>query len=203
MVYKHTSATPNWLYRRPSLDVDQLPEIKKELLQVFEFSKQLCLVPYTSTFMYLEVEQIKDCPVLLQELDRLQLKQNFIALAFVSVVDDREFPAHVDNGNEIALNIPLLNCSGSFLVWYDGKISETPVPEYAVGHPLAGEACVGDSESLVEIGRIESDQPYWINVNVLHRPVTMHDNFRLIASLRFHPIPIDEHGELWPHLNKD
>lgn len=202
MVYKYTSATPDWLYQQANLNADILPEIQKELLQIFEFSKQFCLVPYTSTFMYLEVEQIKDCPILLQELDRLKLKQNFMALAFVSVVNDKEFPPHVDAGNEVALNIPLLNCSETYLVWYDGKITEEKIPEYVIGAPVAKDACLGDSEGLTEIDRIESNSPYWINVNVLHRPVTMHNNFRLAASLRFYPIPIDEHGELWPNLIK-
>lgn len=204
-IYKHRPTTPDWLYQRANLNLDVLPEIKKELLQIFEFSKQSCLVPYTSTFMGLNADQVKNCPMLFQELDRLKLKETFEFLAFISVVSDQEFPAHVDGGDgDIGLNIPLLNCSGTYTVWYNGniKVAGKKFPEHVIGAQIVENARPGDPEGLVEIDRIEADIPYWINVNVLHCPVTTHNNFRVAASLRFAPDPLDEHGQLWPHLIK-
>jgi glutamate N-acetyltransferase/amino-acid N-acetyltransferase len=60
------------------------------------------------------------------------------------------------------------------------------------------------SESdAVEVARVEANRPLWINTNVAHRPETHHDKLRLAASIRFYPEPLDEKGELWPHLVKE
>jgi hypothetical protein len=53
---------------------------------------------------------------------------------------------------------------------------------------------------VTEIGRCDASIPHWINVNMIHRPETTHDQFRVAASVRFDPEPVDETGELWPHL---
>ena len=39
-------------------------------------------------------------------------------------------------------------------------------------------------------------------MNVLHRPESTHANFRVAASLRFNPEPIDQYQQLWPHLER-
>jgi len=201
-MYKHTTATPDWLYQQPNLNVDTLPAIKKELLILFELTKKLSLVPYTSTYMEIShipwVEQY--CPTLCKELQRLKLRDLLKVVAFVSVVIDKHYPAHVDVKAEVALNIPLINGDNTYTVWYDGQAYLRESDDYLIGVQCARNALTGDADSLVEIGRCEANVPRWINVNVLHRPETQHDQFRVAASLRFGPEPLDSCGQLWTHL---
>lgn len=202
MVYRHRPTTPSWLYKVPNLDPVKLPVIQKELIQAFEDSKQLSLVPYTSTYFETNFRITKKCPTLHRELARLNLLKNFTSVAFISVVQDADFPAHVDGPDDIGLNIPLINCQGTYTVWYDGKITDDWAEDYLIGVANARNASKADPTSLVEICRIESNAPYWINVNIIHKPVTTHNNFRVAASLRFIPEPLDSQGNLWPNLIK-
>lgn len=204
MIYKHRSTTPDWLYQQPNLNVDILPTIKKELQRVFVLSKKFSLVPYTSTYMEIGDSELLDqyCPALCKELQRLKLRDSVMAVGFVSVVSDKHFPAHVDVDSDVALNIPLINCDGTYTVWYDGQIHSKKSDDYLMGSESARCALEGIPDSLIELDRCEANVPRWINVNVLHRPETHHDQFRVAASLRFDPDPLDEKGELWSHLIK-
>ena len=201
-MYKHTSATPDWLYQQPALNVDALPSIKKELQKLFVLTKQFSLVPYTSTYMEIGDSVLIDqhCPILCKELQNLKLRDSLKVVAFISIVIDKYFPAHVDAKSEVALNIPLINCDGTYTVWYDGQVQSKEFDDYLIGVESARTAIEGDSDSLIEIDRCEANVPRWINVNMLHKPETTHNNFRVAASLRFDPEPLDHLGQLWPHL---
>ena len=203
---KYQSTTPDWLYLTPALDADALPAIQKELLKLSGQTKNN-LVPYSSTFVVygLRPEERKyifdQCPVLIQELLRLKLLDSLSYVGFVSVDASKEFPPHVDR-LDVGLNIPLYNCEGTYTVWYDAEILDQSFPEYVIGTPLVKAARIVDKKNAVEIDRVEANRPLWINTNVAHRPETHHDTLRLAASIRFHPEPINEKGELWPHLIK-
>jgi hypothetical protein len=204
-MYKHTTATPDWLYQQPNLSVDTLPTIKKELEKLFVRSKKFSLVPYTSTYMEISNTKLVTlyCPTLYKELQKLKLQESLHTIAFISVIADKHFPAHVDAEYNVALNIPLINCEKTYTVWYDGlPVSKENFEDYMVGAKAARTAVEGIADSLVEIGRCESNVPLWINVNAFHRPETHHNEFRVAASLRFDPEPLDEYGQLWPHLVK-
>lgn len=201
-MYKFKDSTPDWLYHPAS--IDQLPAVQKELIKLSVITRKDNLVPYTSTFV--EVSNLdlinKTCPVLAQELQRLQLHDTLVFIALISVDCSKEFPPHVDVGDDIAMNIPLINCEGTNTVWYSAEIVDKELPKYAIGSEIARQARVCDPRTAVEIGRCDSSIPHWINVNVPHRPETHHDQLRLAASLRFFPSPLDRKGELWPHLIK-
>jgi hypothetical protein len=202
MVFRYQSTTPTWLYQQPAFTTTMTSTIQKELKQLFFATKKFCLVPYTSTYMEFDDPLLvsKFCPQMSEELHRLGLQLKLIA--FISVVIDRNFPAHVDVMSEVALNIPLFHCDGTYTVWYDGKIIQKESEDYLIGAESARNAIEGDADSLIEIGRCEANVPRWINVNVLHRPETSHNQLRVAASLRFDPEPLDEKGNLWPHLIK-
>jgi hypothetical protein len=202
---KYQSTTPDWLYHTPELDLNKLPVIQKELLKLFLLTKKDNLVPYTSTFTETADGEliIKTCPTLVEELKRLKLFEITKFVAFISVDSQREFPPHVDVGVDIALNIPLLNCEGTYTVWYDGEITQKGLPDYAIGTEIAKISRLGNPRNLTEIGRCDANKPHWINVNVLHRPETHHDRFRVAASIRFIPDPINTDGSLWPHLIRE
>jgi hypothetical protein len=204
MVYKYRSTTPNWLYYEPSLDPELLPAIQKELLKLFVHTKSRTLVPYTSTAVEISDKEYmrNTCTTLMQEFRRLGIYDSFFVITFISVESTREFPPHVDVGVDIALNIPLINCEGTYTVWYDGKIIDQSLPEYAIGTSIVEIARVADAQTTIEIGRCDSNIPHWINVNILHRPETHRHQLRVTASIRFRPEPVDQHGELWPHLIK-
>ena len=161
-MYKFKETTPDWLCYKANLDFTALPAIQKELLKLFLKTKKDTLVPYTSTFVeiggHAELGVMHDnCPLLMAEMHRLNLVENFLSVAFISVDAAKEFPPHVDG-------------------WLD------------------------DGVDIALNGRCNSDIPHWINVNVLHRPETHHDKFRVAASIRFSPDPVDTGGKLWPHL---
>ena len=124
-----------------------------------------------------------------------------IFIGFISVDASKEFPPHVDD-RVVGLNFPLLNCDDTYTVWYDAKILDQPFPDYVIGSELISRARITDKKHAVEIDRIEANQPLWIRTNVTHRPETHHDKFRLAASIRFNPEPVDENDNLWPHLIK-
>ena len=199
---KYQSTTPDWLYH--PANIDQLPTIQKELLKLSVITCKDNLVNYTSTFVGVNYREIIDrtCPVLVQELQRLKLYDILDFIAIISVDCSKEFPPHVDVGDDIAVNIPLVNCEGTYTVWYDAEIIDQELPTHAIGSDSAKQARICDPRTAVEIGRCDSSIPHWINVNVPHRPETHHDQLRLAASLRFLPSPLDEKGELWPHLIK-
>jgi hypothetical protein len=200
---KYSSTTPDWLYHEPNIDVDTLDTIKKELLKLSVANKPHNLVEYTSTFVAADRQLThKLCPMLIKELTRLELLKDFDFVALISVVGQKEFPPHVDVGTEVGLNIPLINCENTYTVWYDAKIMDQELPEYAIGSEIAHMARVCEPRTAKEIGRCDASRPWWINTNVPHRPETHHSEFRLAASVRFYPDPINKKGELWPHLIK-
>ena len=192
------------MYHQANLDPAKFLNIQKELLKLFLITKKENLVPYTSTFVEINDKELMQttCTTLMQEFQRLGIYNNFFVISFISVENNREFPPHVDVGVDIALNIPLINCEDTYTVWYDGKLKDQGLPTYAIGSPIAEISRVADPRTVTEVGRCDSSIPHWINVNMLHRPETHHDQFRVAASVRFDPEPVDEKGELWPHLIK-
>ena len=204
---KYFQSTPDWLYHTPALDDNALPAIQKELTKISVHTKTKLMVPYTSTFAVygMDPEERKNvldlCPTLIQELLRLKLLGSFYWIGFVSVDASKEFPPHIDT-LDVGLNIPLFNCDDTYTVWYDAKILDQPFPDHVIGTPLVEKARIVDKKNAVEIGRVEANRPLWLNTNVAHRPETHHDKLRMAASIRFHPEPINEKGELWPHLIK-
>ena len=137
-VYKHRPTTPNWMYHKANLDTVKFSIIQKELLKLFLITKKENLVPYTSTFVEIHDKELmrETCTIMMQEFTRLNLYNNFFVISFISVESNREFPPHVDVGVDIALNIPLINCEGTYTVWYDGQLKDQGLPTYAMVRPL-------------------------------------------------------------------
>lgn len=203
-MYKFQKTTPDWLCHQANLDFSKLPGIQKELLKLLVSTKNQNLVPYTSTFVEIRSQIVlEQCTLLSEQLKNLNLIDQFFTMGLISVDADHIFPPHVDGDvADIALNIPLMGCDGTYTVWYDGELTDQGLPTYAIGSPIAEIARVADPRTVTEIGRCDSSIPHWINVNVFHRPETHHNQFRVAASLRFAPEPVDKHGDLWPHLIK-
>lgn len=204
-MFEKVNTPADWLYKIPKLNLSKLPIMQKELLQIFELSKNFSMVPYTSTYWDSEVVDVtkmllEQCPAVNQQARIMGLSIAY--LAFISVTHDKVFPAHIDGPVNVALNIPLINCDGTYTVWFDGKIGSNKINQYdyTIGNNGARSAIAVDEDSLTEIGRIESNVPLWLNVSKIHRPVTTHKNFRVAASLRFDPEPLDQQGQLWPQL---
>jgi hypothetical protein len=129
------------------------------------------------------------------------LLDTFYFIGFISVDTSKEFPPHIDT-LDVGLNIPLYNCDNTYTVWYDAKILDQPFPDHVIGTEVVKAARIVDKKNAVEIDRVEANRPLWINTNVAHKPESHHDKLRMVASIRFWPEPINEKGELWPHLIK-
>ena len=204
---KYSQSTPDWLYHSPALNNDALPAIQKEVSKLYAYIRDKSMVPLTSTFFSYGVgpkerkHVFDSCPVLEQELLRLRLLDMFFFVGYISVDASKEFPPHVDD-RVVGLNFPLINCDDTYTVWYDAKILDQPFPDYVIGSQWISRARITDKKHAVEIGRTEANRPLWIRTNVTHRPETHHDKFRLAASIRFNPEPVDENDNLWPHLIK-
>jgi hypothetical protein len=200
---KYQSTTPDWLYCEPAVDFSNNREIKKELVLLHGRNKKEYLTDFSSTFGQLDRNlAIAQCPTLCAELKKLDILKCLLGVVYVSIVHDKEWAIHCDVITDIGLNIPLINCHDTYTVWYDTEILDQRLPEYSVGTSLARTGRICNVENAKEIGRCNANKSYWINTNVPHRPETHHDKFRLAASLRFDPEPLDEKGQLFPHLIK-
>lgn len=134
----------------------------------------------------------KVCPSLINELKRLGIDDLLIFLALITVRSGSKFPIHIDYPDQarqsFGLNIPVLNCKNSFTVWYD---AEPMAHEYVDSHIMTSELVSASipcrEETAIEIDRCDANVPHWINNYVPHKPVCLHDKFRINASVRFTP----------------
>ena len=108
----------------------------------------------------------------------LQGVANYICV--VGMSPHTELPVHFDGGkNKAALNIPILNCKGTYTTWYTST-------QTAIEYPHHGAATYHgvDKESCTELARTEMNSPIIINVQQFHSAINPHDTWRLLISIR-------------------
>jgi hypothetical protein len=182
---------PNWLHLPAAIDPIKLPSIQRELLQVSRWAiKDISKSP--SEFINVDdVDKVlHTCPTLVEEFKRLGILDIVYLISIITVRPGSYFPIHIDYPDpgrlSFGLNIPVLNCTDSYTVWYNAKVlPHEYLPEHIITSQLVSVASPCDEENAIEIGRVECSTPSWINNHVPHRPHCLHDKFRINSSFRF------------------
>jgi hypothetical protein len=194
---------PDFLYKPAAIDLDKLPKIKKEGLTLF-YNLQKYYQSKKKFYYIVDFKKqhgnIKDsCPVLSSELERLKLLDLFYSILFVQKLSSHSvMPIHrdADHNNEfvynhLGLNIPIMGCENSFTVFYDGVLDD---PNKEQDDSTFGNESVKlggkfiKPETAIEIDRITSDMPLWLNTYAFHAGQTFNQKPRLLMSLRFYDL---------------
>lgn len=178
---------PRWLYKE--IEVDNLTEIQQELLPILyntfpDFDNE------SPHFTSLQREQIEPyAPLYRKFIDSLGILDRWSYCAFVTTNLDKKFPVHVDSliwqERCYGLNLPLINCEGTYTVFYDAEIEEMPFMNNGDSRYSARRIKPGTVPT--EIGRLEASNPAWVNTSIPHAPVSTHSKPRAIISARFRP----------------
>jgi hypothetical protein len=176
---------PTWLYKK--INVPDQIKIQHELLAVSKFIIE-DIDNLTPEFHYVSRDKIDDMiPVTKIFLDQLGILDRWKYLALITGNRGSTLPIHVDGTDWIhrsyGLNIPVLNCEDSFTVFYN---AEFDAPFFDSTDPRAS-ALSCKQDTAIEIDRVESSNPAWVNILIPHRPVINHLMPRILASFRFSP----------------
>ena len=91
-----------------------------------------------------------------------------------------EFPVHIDSGiSKAALNIPLLNCEGTYTHWYS---SDHELVEHA--HHGNGKYLGINKEFCQLLDTVEMSSPHIIDIGTLHNVVNPNNTWRILLSIR-------------------
>lgn len=125
-------------------------------------------------------------PYLFRYLKLLGIHSYIVRIGLV-VLNESKVVVHTDwPATGYALNIPVLNCQGTFTAWYDAQPTKNRASIYSSNSWKAvGDSPLYDSETAIEIDRIEANKPHWINVHVPHSPVCNHNKLRVNGTIRF------------------
>ena len=190
-MYKHKLTTPDWLCHPANISPDLVPALSKELFTLYHhaaYENKLLNKP-GDLFVRESDEMLnKICPTVMRVLKQLMIQQFFLHFVFIvshKYTDDSFSVIHVDNNSDFGLNIPVYNCQDSCTVWYDSTPTGQNVSaEYHLNYDIEVNPLLCQDDAK-EIGRCDANVPHWINVNIPHRPMIMHDKLRINASLRF------------------
>lgn len=213
---KYLPFKPDWYYSK--FTIPNLKQIQKEFLSV----KDLIWHSYSNhdltekgdwwEFTAMPGNEIeKHIPSFINWLKEVGIYSKWISTAF-SVVNSNANPmrTHVDSldtaNRYLSLNIPILNCQGSYTVWYDAELDHTEVaPDLQPGEPgyeelntrfkydpplRYGRWTVESTEQ--EVMRVETVDPVLVNVSMPHRPMSDHNEMRILACSRFTPELTDQ-----------
>ena len=191
----------DWFYTK--VHVPNLENIQQEFTEFF-WKMLGDQVPETAGFFVLDRnDNIPDSLNTL--LDYYGLEKKWCSINFSIVNNGVPFGGvHYDaiSGPEkyVALNIPLLNCDGSFIVWYSGE----PGPPIRIGPYNSNTQNIifeGDNNQLAvdagtacwtvgqvdELARAECTHPMLVHIGRPHQPVVTHQRLRVLLSVRFKP----------------
>jgi hypothetical protein len=184
---------PNWLYKE--INVKNLGDIQKELVPVL-FKEFPNFETAKSQFVYVLREKIEPYAPLYTELIRsLGILNRWYYSAFITT-NATCLPVHVDSTNWMTrcygLNLPLVNCKGTYTVFYDAEIDDNLFRD--ASDPKVSARMMKPDSVPIEIGRVEATTTMWVNTAVPHAPVSTHSKPRAIISARFRP---EVHDLIW------
>ena len=184
---------PAWMYK--PISVNNLEAIQQELIPVL-YKEIPDFDSAASRFVYVLREKIEPyAPLYTKFIKSLGILDQWHYSAFVTTNSD-SLPVHVDSLNWrtrcYGLNLPLINCEGTYTVFYDAEIDEDKFRDLT--DPINSARKIKPGTTATEIARVEATTPMWINTCIPHAPVTTHSRARAIISARFRP---ELHDLLW------
>lgn len=185
----------DWLYKPTTLNKTLIPIISKELEMLYYYVYSLeTTKKNTIASKFDDVSAIKKfCACLGNELQRLKIDELLDHVVFTTCNTVLPImPIHRDYHDQnivcFGLNIPVINCEDSFIVWYEANLMmQSKMPSYSLGTDGVAQAIPADESSAKEIARMSCDRPYWINNFVPHNGVSVHSSTRIMSSIRFTP----------------
>jgi hypothetical protein len=177
----------DWFYSYvniPNLDI-----VKKELLDLYATDHSNFSTWQTNPHYYhiSAKNGLPLCPEINRFLQSAGLAGRLVAFFYSRNLASGEPYAHVDSYNPMLfsenLNIPLIECSNSYTVWYStdrAELEEIKVDGRLPGHVPA----YTPLEGLIEIKRVEVVRPMIVNTTILHKGEAQTDT-RTICGLRF------------------
>lgn len=177
------------------ISVDNLEAIQQELVPVL-YKEIPNFDSAGSQFVYVLREKIEPhAPLYTKFIESLGVLDRWHYSAFVTTNTDSLF-VHVDSltwrTRCYGLNLPLVNCEGTYTVFYDAEINDQPFCDSS--DPINSAKKIKPGTSAREIARVEATTPMWVNTCIPHAPVTTHSRPRAIISARFRP---ELHDLLW------
>lgn len=179
----------SWLYKKPKyLNQGVLQILQKELKvlldQVVDNNLNLYIDRLVSEKNYDVIKTL--CPNLIKFLKISKLDQFSVQVCYL-ISNSNHNSIHIDEGTEgYALNIPIQNCTNTCTVWYEASDIIGNAGTYATEKwEQVGSAPIFDRDSSVEIDRIDSNIPHWVNIHVPHSIEQNHCDLRINSSIRF------------------
>jgi hypothetical protein len=168
-----------------AIDIPHYPEIQSQLLGLLHQTITDFTSTNTKTIDYHLVKN--NCPGLIEFLDANNLIWD-VGRFFVTPPHDGLY-IHVDGNSErsriLSLNLPLLNCEHSEMIWWDNVEIVDLRSHESYGNNIAKM----DSENKIKIGSLALTSPHLVKVDIPHSVENHQDKLRAIFSMRFKPEP--------------
>ena len=194
---------PSWTYTY--VDIPNLDKIQQELASepMMALAKESVPEDRLYDFVYLKRDQVEQyIPETLKFFSSVGLGQKWFYMAYVIVRKSSLMPIHVDYVNPedgcFALNLPVKNTKDSYTVFYEvqGKMEDgVKVVDNKITYGTFTE-----DQVIKEISRCDANRPYWMNTSIAHRPEVLHENERIICSIRFRPEIFEWFDKKYPEL---
>lgn len=177
---------PKWLYK--PIEVNNLAQIQKEILPIILKKIPNFIFEPPNFYRLLPEDIVPYAPNYIELIKTIGIYDRWLLSAVITTNRGIITPIHVDNKNWFkncyGLNIPIVNCEGTYTVWYDTEIGNSL---YEEGDWRDTACSQKENTPATEIGRWEMSQPAWINVSIPHQAVSTHMKPRAIISARFDP----------------
>ena len=163
--------------------VDDLQLIVREILECLDAESE------GSNFFIQDTDRFRaHCPALCDYLRSIDLYTRWSFTGIAKLDARGVLPLHSDGRCRWALNLPIQNCEQSYTIWYNAEVKEDVVKPVVIdGVATAATYVKYQEETAVEIDRVCSNQPLWVNVHTPHSAVNLGDQTRILLSLRFSP----------------
>jgi hypothetical protein len=177
---------PTWLYK--PIQIDNLKEIQAEILPIILKKIPNFISEPPNFYRLLPEDIVPYAPSYVELIKTVGIYDRWLLSAVITTNRGIITPIHVDNKNWqkncYGLNIPIVNCEGTYTVWYDAEIGDSL---YEAGDWRDTACTQKENTPAREIGRWEMSKSAWINVSIPHQAVSTHMKPRAIISARFDP----------------
>jgi hypothetical protein len=201
-----------WLYKPVNIDAIILSKIQTEFINIFNLLYPTVFEDsqfgiHAERFAFLNKDHILEyAPTYINLLKEMNLYNRWRMSGFCATKNytSKLCTAHIDQidwiRNSVSFNLPIQNCHNSYTAFYDvGGAGGNEHHDREDIYPNSLRFASDDLKS--EIGRISVTQPSFINVTIPHRPVTNHDELRIILCARFTPELFDYDFENFNYLD--